>query len=192
MTTVCWVRHGETDWNREGRLQGQEDVPLNEHGRRQAARCARHVAAMPWDAIVASPLSRARDTAEAIAREAGLSPIPLWSELMERHYGAGEGLTMAERRLRFPDGEIPGVESNAAFGRRIEVALGRLARDYAGQRVLVVAHGGTINAVLGIVTHGQAGTVHEVLANCSLSWTTYDDGRDGGRWALGAYNQQVG
>ncbi len=188
VTTVCWVRHGETDWNREGRLQGQEDVPLNEHGRMQAAQCARHVAAMPWDAMVASPLSRARDTAEVIAREAGLSPLPLWPDLMERHYGDGEGLTIAERRRRFPDGVIPGVESDAAFGRRIEAALARLAQDYSGQRVLVVAHGGTINGVLGIVAQGQVGTVHEVLANCSLSWTVHD----GARWELGAYNQRVG
>ena len=174
VTTVCWVRHGETDWNREGRLQ--------------AARCARHVAAMPWDALVASPLSRARDTAEVIAQQAGLAPPALWNDVMERHYGDGEGLTIAERRLRFPDGVIPGVESSAAFGQRVEAALERLAGDYAGQRVLVVAHGGTINGVLGIVAHGQVGRVHEVLANCSLSWTVHD----GERWELGAYNQRVG
>ncbi len=187
VTTVCWVRHGETRWNREGLLQGQEDVPLNERGRSQAQACARHLAALHWDAIVSSPLARARGTASIIAQQAKVGPPALWDALMERSYGEGEGLCATERQLRFPDGVIPGVEPYAALGSRVQAALERLTRDYAGQRVLVVAHGGTINGVMGIVTHGAAGTVHVALANCSLSWTVHD----GERWTLGAYNQRV-
>ena len=187
-TIACWVRHGQTDWNRDGRLQGQSDVPLNERGRQEAARCAAHLAALPWDAIVASPLARARETAEIIAARTELAPVALWDTLMERHYGTGEGLTWAERERRFPNGEMPGVEPYEALGARGKASLDRLAAEYSGQRVLVVAHGGSINAVLGLVATGTIGSFHAQLANCSLSWTTY--GRS--RWELGAYNQRVG
>lgn len=103
VTTMVLVRHGETDWNAEGRLQGQRDTPLNVTGLQQAAWCGARLArdAMGWQRVVSSPLLRARDTAAIIAEHLGLAQPHLFPDLMERNYGAGEGHTWAEIRAPF-------------------------------------------------------------------------------------------
>jgi len=194
LTTLCWVRHGETDWNAEGRLQGQEDVPLNARGWEQARTCAAYLAQQRWDAVVTSPLSRARMTAAVIAEACGTGFPVLMPPLMERYYGAASGLLFAERQARFPDGQPSDLESLDDLRTRVEGALQTLCRDYAGQRVVVVSHGGTINMMLAILSGGTLGTGRTTLANCSLTGICHVSSTNPNRpatWTIEYYNRVI-
>lgn len=149
MTELFLVRHGETDWNRERRIQGRTDIPLNDTGREQALATGRLLARRRWDGIVTSPLVRAAETAAIIAAEVGLGvPEPI-DALMERNYGQAEGLGFEEVDRRFPEGiHVPGRESREAVALRVVPALLRLAAERPGQAIIVVSHGGAIRSVL--------------------------------------------
>jgi len=168
-TTICLVRHGETDWNRARKLQGREDVALNAAGRDQARRTAQHLAGQHWDLIATSPLRRARETAAIVSSAAGHVRVVEIPELVERDYGAASGLTPEQRRERFPDDQVPGIEAPGAVRSRAAGVLDRLAADHPGGRILVVAHGGIINAMLSLVSGGQIGTGKTILHNACLS-----------------------
>ena len=94
-TRICFIRHGETDWNVDKRIQGQTDIPLNETGRAQALAMAFNAAHHNFDAIYSSDLMRARDTAKMLAARRGLD-IKILPQLRERHFGIFQGLTAAE------------------------------------------------------------------------------------------------
>ena len=166
-TTICLVRHGETDWNLQHRYQGRADIPLNATGREQARRVADAIGADGWDAIASSPLSRSMETARAIAEVAGIDGDGIEQEpdLVERAYGEAEGLTLAEREARFPDGNWPGLEDWEDVAKRSMLALEHIASRHQGERVLVVCHGGVINAILAVVTKGEMGTGITVIIN---------------------------
>lgn len=168
MTTFLFVRHGETDWNREGRLQGTRDIPLNDDGRRQAQRLAE-----AWDegadVLVSSPLSRARQTAEILGSRLGLVLHGTDERLVERSYGACEGLTIAERKERYPDLIVPGMESHEAMVARARSFLDSATTEHPGRRIVVVSHGGFINALLALVSGGEVGTGKTLLGNTSVS-----------------------
>lgn len=187
MTTLHFVRHGETDWNRQGRFQGIQDVPLNAEGRRQA----RHLASS-WgekaEVLVASPLSRARETAEILGEALGLPLGGTDGRLVERDYGLGSGLTLDERRERFPDGVVPGVEDSESIRTRALHFLDEVSRTHEGRRVIVVSHGGFINAVLALVSGGEVGTGKSILENASVS--TLVQGSQG--WRVTAVGQTFG
>ena len=155
MTRLCLVRHGETAWNAEHRVQGQLDVPLNEVGRAQALALARALAAERFAALYSSDLARARDTAAPAARALGLE-VRLEPRLRERHYGIFERLTYAECEARFPEDyarflardpefEFRGGESLRAFARRALACVEEIAARHPGQSVLVVTHGGVLD-----------------------------------------------
>jgi uncharacterized phosphatase len=152
MTLLYLVRHGETDWNLARRIQGSTDIPLNDTGRAQAAASGRLLARRQWDAVYASPLSRALETAAIIARETGL-PAPLPEPaLVERNYGEAEGMTGAEIDERFPGGaEVPGRESREQVVERVMPALHALAQRHPGESIIFVSHGGVIRSVLNAV-----------------------------------------
>ncbi|HEX5476491.1 MAG TPA: histidine phosphatase family protein, partial [Burkholderiales bacterium] len=99
MTRLCLVRHGETAWNAEGRVQGQLDIPLNAHGEGQARAVAQALAGERFDAIYASDLGRVRQTARPAAERLGL-PVQLDTRLRERHYGIFQAITYAEAKKR--------------------------------------------------------------------------------------------
>jgi broad specificity phosphatase PhoE len=166
-TTISLVRHGETDWNLNRRYQGWEDIPLNDTGRAQAQLVAQAIAREPrWDAIYSSPLSRALSTAQAIAELSGMDEIVEDPDLRERFYGEAEGLTADEREAKWP-GLLawPGLEAQEVMTQRAMGALERVAERHAGGRVLVVAHGGLINAVLHQVSGGEVGTGITIILN---------------------------
>ncbi len=160
MTTLLLVRHGETDWNADGRLQGQTDRPLNDYGRRQAQQLAGELAAGSFEAIYASDLSRARETAEIVGERLGLA-VALDPDLREKDWGTWEGLTAVERdRVGFVG------ESTEAHQERMLRALRRISdRHPGGKRVLVVTHGGSIRRVQTAAT----GMALPVVENCG-SW----------------------
>src|SRR5437667_11321226 len=103
MTTLLLARHGETDWNREGRWQGWADPPLNEAGREQARALAEQLRTMPFDAVYSSDLRRAHETAEIVGRPHHV-PIRVDRDLREIDIGSWSGLTRAEIDVQFPDG----------------------------------------------------------------------------------------
>jgi probable phosphoglycerate mutase len=151
MTDLVLVRHGETEWNRTNRVQGLTDIPLNDTGRQQAREAGRRLAAEHWDAIAASPLSRAAETARIIAGEVGLGEVELVDALVERNYGEAEGMTGPEIDVRF-GGELQARESREEVLDRVRPALLALAERHPGQRLLVVSHGGVIGSVVRDVT----------------------------------------
>ena len=168
------VRHGETDWNLQRRIQGSTDIPLNDTGREQAAATGRLLARREWDAIYSSPLSRAMETGELIAREVGLpGPIPV-ATLVERNYGEAEGLSDPELSRRFPAGsDVPGRESREEVVARVFPALMELAEEHPDEAVLVVSHGGVIRSILSVVDPDRD---HGRIANGSVHSFRHDNG----------------
>jgi len=183
MTVFALVRHGETDWNRERRIQGSTDIPLNDLGREQARATGALLADRRWTALVASPLSRAAETARLIGAAVGLGEPELEPRLAERDYGAAEGLTGPEIDALYPDGaDVPGREPREAVAERVVAALHDLAARHPGEAVIVVAHGGVIRSVLETVAPGRHrepitnGSVHSFRhADGSLELVAFDD-----------------
>lgn len=161
-TRLLLIRHGETAWNRETRIQGHTDIPLSALGRAQAERLAAALAEEPLAAIYASDLSRARQTADALARVHGL-PVRLDAELRERAFGRFEGLSwdeIAQRhpedaarwRRREPDFAVGGGESLTLFSARCLAAARRAAAAHPGQSIALVAHGGVLDCLYRAAT----------------------------------------
>ncbi|MBA2775394.1 MAG: histidine phosphatase family protein [Chloroflexia bacterium] len=174
-TTICLVRHGETDWNRNNRYQGWADTPLNATGLAQAKLVAQVIAGESWDAIVSSPLARAFQTAQAIADASPeLGHIEQDPDLRERGYGEAEGLTLAEREARWEGPDWPGLEPWEVMAQRANAALERIARRHAGKRVLVVSHGGLMNAVLTSISGGDVGSGITVILNTARTTLLHD------------------
>lgn len=146
--TVALIRHGQTDWNREGLLQGSSDIPLNEVGRQQAEDALMTLRSRPWDVVLSSPLRRARETASIIAEGLGVPLGPAYPDLVERDYGPLEGTSSAAAIERWPSREYPGAESLDSVARRGEEALGAIAGDYPDAATLVVCHGTIIRYTL--------------------------------------------
>ena len=162
-TRIIAVRHGETAWNVDARIQGQLDIALNENGRWQAQRLARSLAASePMAAIYSSDLLRARDTAESIAQAAGLVLVTE-TGLRERSFGRFEGKTFVEIeaswpadtsrwRARDPDWAPPGGESLATVRERVLQTTHALAARHTGEQIVLVAHGGVLDALYRAAT----------------------------------------
>jgi probable phosphoglycerate mutase len=154
MTELIVMRHGETDWNRQQRFQGQIDVPLNAAGLAQATRLGQRLADEWFDAVVASDLQRARTTAELAATGRDIACEPLWRE---QSFGVLEGLdapTIIERHpqlwaqwlLHDADYALPGGgESVRMFQTRVLAALQRVVQQHPGARVAVFTHGGVLD-----------------------------------------------
>ena len=197
MRRLVLVRHGETDWNVAGRLQGASDIPLNENGRAQARAAAPELARMfTVDTVICSQLSRAVETATIIADAVGASVV-IDERLQERAYGVWEGLSEEERCAEHPDendrwerGEEPrieGYESHVAVRDRAMAAIADLAGG-DGTHV-IVSHGSTtrvlVTALLGVPLGGRAiGT----LGNVQWAELTSDDGAP---WVLQSLNSGV-
>lgn len=174
-TILGLLRHGQTDWNIDLRLQGSTDIPLNETGKEQARQAALALNPEDWDLIIASPLSRARDTAEIIAQELSMN-VGIVPELIERSFGAAEGLDHASwRKLYESHLPIEGLESLEDLRLRTYLLLDLIANEYSGQRVLAVSHGAFIRKVLTIVTNGELPRDGERLSNASLNRFMHQD-----------------
>jgi probable phosphoglycerate mutase len=161
-TRIIAIRHGETDWNVATRIQGQLDIALNETGHRQARRLAAALADEALDAVYSSDLARARETAQAVARHAGLE-VRADTGLRERGFGVFEGLTFTEIEQRFPDSARRWRQRDASFGpdggetlqafyQRAVASVATLAAQHRGQHIAVVAHGGVLDALYRAAT----------------------------------------
>jgi len=161
MTELILIRHGETDWNRELRFQGQIDVPLNAVGHAQAQRLAERLAQEQVQYLVSSDLLRARQTAEPVGAHP-LQPVPLAPELdaalREQHFGIAEGLRVADIQAQHAqawtqwiqfdaDYAFAGGESTRRFHARVMAALQELGRRHPQRTLVVVTHGGVLDMV---------------------------------------------
>jgi broad specificity phosphatase PhoE len=165
VTTILLTRHGETDWNAEGRVQGHTDRPLNETGLAQARRLAGELADERIDAVYASDLARALDTARLVAEPHGL-PVVAITDLRERNFGSWEGLLDQEILERFPQahtGPWGDDETPEELEERVLRALHMIAANHPDGRVLVVSHGGPLRAMLR-----QCGLRADWIENCHV------------------------
>lgn len=183
MTSLYLVRHGETDWNAQRRIQGSTDIPLNAVGRKQAEATGRLLARRSWQGIFSSPLSRAYETARIIAESTDLHGVDTIDAIVERNYGDAEGLDWQEIDRLFPgDAPVPGRETHQDVADRVLPALLKLASAHRGESLIVVTHGGVIRSVLNAVQpdvwHGSItnGSIHSFeVVDGSLELVVFDD-----------------
>ena len=195
ITRLCIVRHGETDWNVEKRIQGHTDVPLNATGRAQALAMAFNAAHRRFSAIYSSDLSRAMETARYVAEreDEAIRPMP---QLRERHYGILQGLTAAEAAeshpaahtlylARDPDYDFVTGESLRGFATRVLSGLSLLARHHAGETILAASHSGVLDVLYRHATGRPLESPRDFeIPNCALNWFGMDGhGLHLERWA---------
>jgi broad specificity phosphatase PhoE len=186
VTTILLARHGETDWNREGRFQGHADPPLNDTGRAQADELAARLAGIDFVAIYSSPLRRALETAQVVAAVRSLEPVPV-EALREVDVGSWQGLTRAEIETRFPEQFADWLdyrqgwddgETHDEMGRRVVAALLELAALHEGERILAVTHGGPIRAAFAFAdgtSHADARRLGPTIGNVFVAEFAVED-----------------
>ena len=161
-TRLIAIRHGETAWNVDTRLQGHLDIALNLKGVWQAAQVAQALAGEPVNAVYSSDLLRAWQTANAIAHATD-APLIAQTGLRERGFGTFEGQTYAEIaaqwpaqselwRKRVPDWAPPGGESLVAMRERVATTVNTLAKQHMGGQIVLVAHGGVMDILYRLAT----------------------------------------
>lgn len=191
-TRICLVRHGETDWNIEQRMQGHIDLALNANGEAQALAAGRYFSALRAAALYSSDLLRARQTAQPVAQALGL-PLVLLPALRERHFGRCEGLTFDEIVARHaddaraierrdPDYAAPGGgESRRQHEARVLACIARLTGDHRGQSIVVVTHGGVLDVIyrraLGLPSDAPR---DYAIPNAGINWLAID----GEQWTI--------
>ena len=188
MTELLLIRHGETLWNQQGRMQGQNDSPLTATGLHQARQLARRLKEVEFSALYSSDLGRAHQTARCIADSTGHEVIAE-PGLRERDFGIFEGLTNAEIKVRYPDDfelfakrdphyVMSGGESAAQFGERAVGTLERIAQTHSGETIVVVSHGLVLDALYRVACKMALDVPRGFpLLNCSVN--TFRRGPDG-------------
>ena len=147
------MRHGQTDWNLAGRVQGHTDIPLNNTGQQQASDAARQFTdiGLSWDLVVSSSLGRAKQTAQIVAE---ITKVPFMGEresLIEQNYGDAEGSLVEDLPVRWPERNFPHAEADADVGRRGLQAIDDLITEFDGSRVLAVSHGALIRRIISVI-----------------------------------------
>jgi len=192
-TRIRFVRHGETNWNAERRMQGHIDIPLNANGISQAERLANALIRVKhsFDVIYSSDLERALHTANAVARALSLD-VQITPRLRERNVGKLQGLLLAEAPVLLPeiwqrhiarelDHDLGGGESIRTFHQRMQDILELFLNEHRGQSVLAVSHGGSLDMIYRIVTQQALDAERvAVVPNTSLNWITHD----GSTWSV--------
>lgn len=192
-TRICFVRHGETNWNAERRMQGHIDIPLNANGISQAERLANALIRVKhsFDVIYSSDLERALHTANAVASALSLD-VQITPRLRERNVGKLQGLLLAEAPVLLPeiwqrhiarelDHDLGGGESIRTFHQRMQGILELFLNEHRGQSVLAVSHGGSLDMIYRIVTQQALDAERvAVVPNTSLNWITHD----GSTWSV--------
>lgn len=187
---IYLLRHGETDWNREGRIQGHTDIPLNENGRTQIAQTAAGLAGVCQDieVMLCSPLLRARESARIAAGRLNYPLDQIIEEplLIERCFGEAEGMTAEEREEKYPDYHysdtgycFPGMESFEELMKRARSVFQKMTDTYKDKdNILAVSHGAMLAAVITAVTDGRIAYFSDeiYLESASLFRVSYLDG----------------
>ena len=175
-TQLGLLRHGQTDWNINLRLQGTADIPMNEIGIAQIELAAAKLAEQSWDLVLSSPLGRAMKSAEIVASKLGITDVVVEPLLLERSFGIGEGLEYSQWHEQYGAlDEIPGAESASQVIQRANLLLDQVLLQHAGKRVLAVSHGALIRFVLSEVSGGAIPPKGERLQNASLHLLDHSD-----------------
>ncbi|MDQ0816404.1 MULTISPECIES: histidine phosphatase family protein [Bacillus] len=183
MTTICLVRHGETDWNAAKRIQGRTDIPLNDTGKWQAEQTGLYLKNAHWDVVISSPLTRAKETAHLILKHVD-APLVIMDDFIERDYGDAEGMSFEERQKLFPDKQYPNMEPLEAIQDRMVEGIEKVRAAYPNQQVLIVAHGAAIHALLTTLADEHLGLENTRLVNACLNYMEWKDGE----WKVLDYN----
>ena len=148
-TKFCLVRHGSTDWNIEGRIQGCTDTTLNQQGRREVSELAQSLKRQDWEFIITSELQRAKETGKIISNTLQI-PLFSYNGLREREFGPLEGLTLHEIKERYPswgdDLSLPELESREELKTRALKVMDLLAHLFPARKLIIVSHGGFLRA----------------------------------------------
>src|SRR5699024_2773760 len=184
MTKIYLVRHGETDWNIKGIIQGQTNIPLNKTGEIQARECGEYFKNKPIDAIISSPLMRAKKTTQLINQTLNLRII-YEDRLKERYFGIAEGKSKVELIKKFHQQIYPSQEPRLALNKRAMIALNDILREYRNQNVLVIANGAVINSILASVSNHTVWSRITTLKNGSLSILNINEHN----WLIESVNQ---
>lgn len=178
--TIYLIRHGETDWNRQRRVQGAIDIPLNENGKIQAARLSYRFQPVTLHAIYSSDLTRAYDTARAITTFHPEISVTALKELRERSYGLLEGkfldeitLTHSSERNDWLEVEQYGIEPLSTVKNRIFRCIHEIVSAHNDESIAIVSHGGAIGAFLSVISNGETGTGKIRLGNTSVTEIEY-------------------
>jgi broad specificity phosphatase PhoE len=176
-TILGLLRHGQTDWNFEGKLQGTSDIPLNEMGLKQAQAAAQAIKPDEWDIVLSSPLLRARATAQQIVETHALKEVVVDLRLLERAFGEAEGLSYQQwKTLYDPAVGTPGGENLEQLETRARRMLQEFAEEFSGKRVLAVSHGAFIRKLVRIASDKRLPLEGERFANTSLTKLVHKDG----------------
>lgn len=184
MTTICLMRHGETNWNVEKKIQGRSDIPLNARGISQVQEMHAGIWNTAWDVIYTSPLSRGKSTAHMI--NDGYD-VPIYEDeaFIEKSFGEVEGQPYEYVFSTYPDGIYPGAETDAEVVTRVLHAFERIAQKHSGEHILVVTHGAVIHAMLAYFQVIPDGLEHIVLQPLCMNTFIYNKGS----WSVGTYNK---
>lgn len=190
---IYLLRHGETDWNKKRLLQGHTDTLLNEKGRRQVEDTVRKLAdlGIRMDAIVASPLKRAGESAAIAARvlDYPQEKIVVEKLLIERGFGEGEGMALEEMRTRYPDCDCPGMESKEELIRRAGLALQKIIGDFRdAERILLAAHGAILFALLEAASEEKV--LYQGRSVCLTQGSIYRIRHENGKNAFDVYEEE--
>jgi len=194
-TRICFIRHGETDWNVGKRIQGQTDIALNETGHSQAMAMSFNAGHYDFNAIYSSDLERAFATANMIAQRRGLEvkKLPL---LRERHYGIFQGITAEEGlqlylqahayyKARDLEYDFETGESMLSFAERVGSAVDHIVRHHSGETIAAVSHAGVLDIIYRKSTGRPLHTPRDfAVPNCALNWFRFD----GHGWHLEAWD----
>ena len=196
-TRICFIRHGETDWNAEKRIQGHTDISLNEVGRAQALAMAFNAAHQRFHAIYSSDLLRAQETAQVLAQREDHT-VKLLPQLRERHYGIFQGITAAQGAEHYPqayayylardlDYDFETGESLRGFAERVSEGIDWLVRHHSGQTIAAVSHSGVLDVIYRRATNRPLSTPRDFkIPNCALNWFHFD----GQGWHLEAWGDR--
>ncbi len=168
------TRHGQTDWNLEKRLQGRNDIPLNQKGKAQADCCGRALGQAGIELIIASPLCRAAETGRIISKWLGDVPVIYDERLLERDFGLMNGKIADERDADSWPPEI-GVESKASVAARLRNAMEDYRRKYPEKTILVVTHGAALYSLLNQVLEEKLTLRPAQLKNGGINCIVYED-----------------
>lgn len=167
------VRHGQTDYNKNRLIQGHIDVPLNNYGKEQAILTATHFINEPIDLIISSPLSRAYETAQIIAKEVNYQgEIIIDEHFRERNFGEADGQSIPVIIERVRKGEVVNLESEKDLVARVVKGLNNLKEKYPDKTILIVCHSQTIKAILMYI-NPELYNLDTYLRNCSISLIEY-------------------
>ena len=172
---IYLIRHGETDWNLMGKVQGREDIPLNERGRIQAKQSGAALQNTDAKIVVTSPLIRATETAKIISKYLDNAQVIIEDALIERDFGEMSGMTYDRRKYFDSFGYEETMEPLEEVSKRLIDCIHEYASKSPKQDIVMVSHGAAINSVIMVLSDGDKGSGKTRLKNACISILTYED-----------------